>query len=167
VLDRLRDLRRDGGHELDLVGGELPRRDRSHVERAGKALAGNDRHREDRLVLILRQVGEELEARVEMRLRRQHNRAELRSGRAGDAFPWAHARALRHLLDLRPVRGAQHELAAPLVVEVDEAGVRSEHVGDLARDEREHLLQVERRVDRRDRLGQQPQMAFSYVHSNS
>ncbi len=46
--------------------------------------------------------------------------------------------------------------AGPLVVEVDEAGVGVERVGDLGRDLREHLLEVERRVDRLDRVGQEP-----------
>jgi hypothetical protein len=32
----------------------------------------------------------------------------------------------------------------------------AERLGDLARDELEHLLQVERRVDRGDRLRQEP-----------
>ena len=51
-----------------------------------------------------------------------------------------------------------------LVVEVDEAGVRLERVGDLARDQAEHLLEVERRVDRGARLGQQPQVARGHIH---
>ena len=50
---------------------------------------------------------------------------------------------------------AQHELGAALVVEVDEAGVGGESVRDLACDEREHLLEVERRVHSLDRLGEQ------------
>ena len=80
-------------------------------------------------------------------------------GRAGDPLARPHPRAPRHLLDARAVRRAQHELVGALVVEVDEARVGVERVGDLARDELEHLLEVERRVDRRDRLGQQAQMA--------
>ena len=51
-----------------------------------------------------------------------------------------------------------------LVVEVDEAGVGVERVGDLGRDQREHLLEVERRVDRLDRVGQQPEVAFALIH---
>ena len=48
-----------------------------------------------------------------------------------------------------------------LVVEVDEAGVGLERVGDLARDQAEHLLEVERRVDGGARLGQQSQVRAS------
>ena len=57
-------------------------------------------------------------------------------------------------------RYSQHELVGALVVEVDEARVGAERFGDFPRDEREHLLEIERRVDRLDRLGQQAQMAF-------
>src|SRR5207249_5646179 len=52
-----------------------------------------------------------------------------------------------HLVDVRPVCRPQHELVRPLVVEVDEAGVRTERVSHLFRDEMEHLLEVQRRVD--------------------
>ena len=62
------------------------------------------------------------------------------------------------------MRRPQHELVGLLVVEVDEAGVGAERVGDLARDEREHLLEVERRVDGGDRLGQQAQVPGGLVH---
>jgi hypothetical protein len=59
---------------------------------------------------------------------------------------------------------AQDELVRLLVVEVDEAGVGAERVGDLRGHEREHLFEVERRVDRGDRLGQQAQMTRCLVH---
>ena len=42
-----------------------------------------------------------------------------------------------------------------------------EHVGNLARDECEHFFEVERRVHRGDRLGEEAQMPLSYVHSAS
>jgi hypothetical protein len=66
VLDRLGDLSGDGDDELDLVTRELARLNRADVQSAGEPLARDDRDGEDRLVLILRQVGEELEARVEV-----------------------------------------------------------------------------------------------------
>jgi hypothetical protein len=62
------------------------------------------------------------------------------------------------------VRGPQHELVRTLVVQVDEAGVGVERVRDLARHEREHLLEIERRVDGLDRLGQQAEVALARVH---
>ena len=65
------------------------------------------------------------------------------------------------------MRCPQHELVRLLVVEVDEAGVGIQRVGDLARDEREHLLEVERRVDRGDRLGQKAQVPAGLVHQPS
>jgi hypothetical protein len=65
------------------------------------------------------------------------------------------------------VRGPQHELVGALVVQIDEAGVGLERLGDLAGDEVEDLLEVEGRVDGRDRLGQQPQMTGRGVHRSS
>jgi hypothetical protein len=62
------------------------------------------------------------------------------------------------------VRRAKHELVGAVIVEVDEAGVGIENIGDLPRDEPEHLLEVERRVHRCDRLREETQMALSYVH---
>jgi hypothetical protein len=62
------------------------------------------------------------------------------------------------------VRRAEDELVRGLVEEVDEARLRAEGLGDLASDEREHLFEVERRVDGGDRLGQEPQMPGGGVH---
>src|SRR5581483_1980705 len=61
-------------------------------------------------------------------------------------------------------RGAEDELVRPLVVEVDEAGVGPERLGDLGGDLLEHLLEVECRVDGGDRLGQQAQVTLGGVH---
>ena len=166
VLDRLCDLRRDGDGELDLVRAEFTRLDRPHVQRAGEPLARDDRHGEDRLVLILGEIREELEAGIEICLRRNHDRPSLGRGRSGDSLAWAHPRSPSHLLDASPMRCAQNKLVAALLVEVDEARVRVEHVRDLAGNEREHFLEIERRIHRGDRLGEKPQMLFSYVQLN-
>ena len=99
-----------------------------------------------------------------MRLRGDHHRSAIGGGRSGDPFTRPQARTLRHLLDARPVRRAEDELVRPLVVEVDEAGLGPEGVGDLAGDELQNLFQVERRVHRGDRLGEKAQVACSYVH---
>ena len=92
VLDRLRDLRRDRDQQVDLRLGERPRLPRAHVERALELVARQDRHGEDRLVLVLGQVGEELEARVEMGLRRDHHRGALGGRDACDPLAGAHPR---------------------------------------------------------------------------
>ena len=85
MLDRLRHLRRDREQQLDLVVGERARLARAHVECAfERAVAREDRHGEDRLVLVLGQVGEVLEPRIEVRLRLEHHRCARRGGRAGD-----------------------------------------------------------------------------------
>ena len=165
MLDRLRDLTRDRDEQVDLRAREAARAQGSDVEGTGKLVAREDRHRKDRLVLVLGQIRKELEARVEMRLRRQHHGLPLGGGGAGDALAGPHPRPPRHLLDRRPVRRAQDELVRPLVVEVDKARVRLERVRDLVRDEREHLLEVERRVDGRDRLRQQAEVACGFLHA--
>ncbi len=165
VDDRLRHLARDRLEQLDLVLPELARLAGADVERAGELVARDDRHREDRLELRLRQVRELLPARVEMRLGRDRDGPSLGGGRAGDPLADAEPRPARHLVERRAARRAEDELAGRLVVEVDEARVGLERGGDLVRDEVEHLLEVERRVDGGARLGQQPQMAFAGVHA--
>ena len=59
---------------------------------------------------------------------------------------------------------AEHELVRLFVVEVDEARVGLERRRDLVRDEVEHLLEVERRVDGRDRVRQEPQVTGGFLH---
>jgi len=87
---------------------------------------------EDRLVLVLRQVRERLEALVQVRLRLDHHRLARRRRGARDPLARPHPRATGHLLDPRAEGRAQHELVGLLVVEIDEAGVGAERVGDLA-----------------------------------
>ena len=164
VLDRLRDLGRDRDEQVDLGVRELPRLFRAHVQGAGQLLAGQDGDGQDRFVLVLREVRERLEALVEVRLLGDHDRRAVRGGAARDPFAGPHPRCARHLLDPGAMGRAEHELAGLLVVEVDEARVGLERVRDLARHQAEDLLQVERRVDRRARLGQEAQVTSGYVH---
>ena len=140
VLDRLRDLVGDREQELDLVRPELARLPRTDVEGAGQLLAGQDRDGQDRLVLVLRQVREGLKRGSRSAPCGIMIGAALGRGRAGDSLARPHARAPRQVLGARPVRRAEDELVAALVVEVDEAGVGAERVGDLGRDQVEHLL---------------------------
>ena len=164
VHDRLRHLRGDRDEQVDLGRRELARRPRPDVQGARELLAREDRDGEDRLVLVLGQVGKRLEARIEVGLCGNHHRHAVGRGRARDPLARTHARTPRHALDSRSVRRAQHELIRTFVVEVDEARVRGERVRDLARDERQDFLEVERRIDRFDRLRQQAQMPFANVH---
>jgi hypothetical protein len=64
------------------------------------------------------------------------------------------------------VCGAQDELVAALVIEVDEAGVGLERGGDLLRDEVEDFLEVERRIDGGRRFGQQPKVPLARTPGN-
>ena len=144
VLDRLTDLRRDRREQVDLGLGEGARLERTHVERALEQLAREDRHRENRLVLVFTEVRERLEPRVEMRLRRDHHRSSLGGGYSGDPLAATHARCDRLVRDPSAVRRAEHELVRALVVEVDEARIGLERCRNLVRDRLHHLLQVER-----------------------
>ena len=164
VLDRMRRLRGDRDEQVDLGLGVLARRARADVECPGERVPGQDRHGQDRLVLVLGQVGKLLETRVEVRVGGDRDRGTFGGRGPRDSLSRPEPRAPRHLLDARAVRRAEDELVGALVVEVDETGVGGERVGDLRGDEREHLLEVERRVDRGDRLRQQPQMASGGVH---
>ena len=99
-----------------------------------------------------------------MRVGCEHHRRAGFGGRARDPLAGTHPRPPAHLVDRRAVGRAKDQLVSALVVEVDEARVRDERFGDVRRHERQHPLQVERRVDRLDRLGQQPQVPFTRVH---
>jgi hypothetical protein len=69
VLDRLRHLRGDRDEQVDLgVANSRGSRVRT-LSAPSSVVRGEDRDREDRLVLVLGQVRELLEARVEVRLR--------------------------------------------------------------------------------------------------
>ena len=99
VLDRLRDLRRDREQQVDLGLGVVARRARADVERALELLARDDRHGEDRRVLVLRQVGELLEPRVEIRTVGDRDRRAVCRRDARDPLARPHPRPPGHLLD--------------------------------------------------------------------
>ena len=167
VLDRLRHLPGDRHQQVDLGLRERARLAGADVERALELLAGEDRHGEDRRVVVLGQVRERLEARVEVRVGRDHHGSPIGGGRAGDALAAPHPRHLRRALDARAVRRAQHQLVRPLVVEVDVGRVGLERRRDLVRDRLHHLLQVERRVDDLGRAGEEREVAGGVVHRAS
>ncbi len=89
----------------------------------------------------------------------------LRGCRTGDPLADPHLRHPRQLLDAGSARGAEHELVRGLVVEVDEARVRVEGLGDPRGDEIEELAEIEGRVDCRYRLQHEPQVACGAVHA--
>jgi hypothetical protein len=96
-----------------------------------------------------------------------HHRRPLGGRRTGDPLAGTHLGDARELFHPRAERGAQDELIRRLVVQIDEAGIGLEGLGDLASDELEDLVEVERRVDGGDRFGQQPQVAGGAVHEPS
>ena len=165
VLDRLRDLRRDRDEQVDLasvnVAGRSVRTLSAPSSRPSRATIGTARIDS---YWSSGRFGNDLKRGSRCASPRSSPaRAPLRPAPVIPS-PGSHARRARHLLDVRPVRRAQDELVGVLVVEVDEAGVRLERVRDAARDQHEHLLEVERGVDGGDRLGQQAEMARGLVH---
>src|SRR5712691_6160326 len=62
------------------------------------------------------------------------------------------------------MRRAENEFVSSLVVEVDEAGVGTKRVSDLGRDEVQDLFEIEGRVDRGGRLGQQAEVSLGGAH---
>ena len=164
VLDRLRDLACDRHQQVDLGLRERPRLARPDVESALELLAGEDRNREDRRVVVLGQVRERLEARVEMGVGGDHHGRAIGRGCARDALAPAHPRDLRRAVDARAVRGPQHELVRTLVVEVHVGRVRLERRRHLVGDGLHHLLQVERRIDDLGRAGEEGEMSGVVVH---
>ena len=99
-----------------------------------------------------------------MRLRRNHHWQAFGGRDAGDSLAGAHARASGHLLDARSVRCAKDELVGALVVQIHKAGIRTKRVRNLPRNQGQDLLEIERRVDGFDRLGQQAEMTLPDVH---
>ena len=167
VLDRLRHLAGDRHQQVDLGLRERPRLARADVERAFELLAREDRDGEDRRVVVLGQVRERLEARVEVRVGGDHHRRAIGGGGARDALAAAHPRDLRGDRDARAVGRAQHELVGALVVEVDVGRVGLERGRDLVRDRLHHLLQVERGVDDLGRPGEEGEVPGGVVHGAS
>ena len=121
--------------------------------------------REDRLVFRLGQVRELSPARIEVGVRGDSDGPPLGGRSTGDPLTRTQPRATGHLVERCAVGRAQHELAGGLVVEVDEARVGLERGGHLVGDEVQHLLEVECRIDRGDRLGEQPQVAIGRLHA--
>ena len=168
MLDRLRHLRGDREQQVDLVAAENSRGSRvrtlsapSSFSRARIGTARIDSYSSSG------RFGNTLKRGSRCACEGIITGARSAAAVARDPLARPHLRAARHLLDARPVRRAQHELVGALVVEVDEAGVGAERLGDLARDQLEHLLEVERRVDRGDRLGQEAQVPLGRVHPTS
>ena len=163
--DRLGDLVGDRLEQLDLVAAGTRAAPGANVQRALEHFAADeDRYGEDRLVLVLLQVRELLEARVEVRRGRDHHGRPLGRRAAGDALTGPHARPSRHLVDARPMRGPEDELVGPRVVERDEARVGTEGVRDLLGHEMEHLFEIERRVDGGCRLGEEAEVPLGRIH---
>ena len=163
VLDRLPDLRGDRLEQTDLGVTERTRLARSDVQGALERVSSEDRDGEDRLVVVLGQVGKRLEAWVEVGLRRDHHGRALGRCDTRDSFTAPHARGDRRVLDEGPMGRAQHELVGALVVQVHEARIGAERSRDLVGDRLHHLLQVERRVDDLDRAGEERQVTGGLV----
>ena len=121
-------------------------------DHADHALAlGDQRHRDERLVLLLLELGEVLDARVGERLLGDEDRLRVLQHPAGDALARRHRDAAAEVrVALRG--GAQHDAPAAVLAQEDVGRVRDDRVVDEPHDRAQHLLEVERRVDGVDDL---------------
>ena len=153
VLDRAGDERRGRDEEVDLVVRELARRLGVRRDHADRRRPPRPRigHREERLEPLLLELGHVLVRGSASALSRM-NAGSPRSA-AHQASPSPRSKAtLPDLALVRRRRGAQHEPLAVVVDEVDEAGVDAARVGHQPDDGPQHLVELERRRDRRDDL---------------
>ena len=163
VLDR---ARHEGGardEEVDLALGELTRC--LGVERHGSdrgAVLGEDRHRDERLKLLLGELGDVLEAGIGERVLSNERRLAVLDRPPGEAL----APFERDVPDEVGIglRGSpHHEPPVAVLGQVDEAGRDVARVGQQPDDCREHLVELERGRNRRDDLGQETRLGCGRV----
>ncbi len=152
VLDRACDERGGGHEEVDLVVRELPGRRGVGGDGADRlARAPDDGKREQRLELLLLELGNVLRPRVVERvLANERGLAVL--GRPPREALSTLERDLARLALVRRGRGAQLEPLAVVGDEIREARMDAACLGHEADHRAQHLGELERRRDRRDDL---------------
>ncbi len=151
VLDRLRHLVGDRHEQVDLVLRENPVARPCGRSAPPQDARGPGSGRPGSTRTGPRAVREPLEARIEVRLRRIM--IGVRSAAATPVIPSPRRSRGRRVISSTLVLASHAGRARRSVPRtVYEARLRSELFAHLARDERQDLLQVERRVDGRDRL---------------
>ena len=152
VLDRVGHERGDVQQEGGVLRAEHARGLGVQRDHADHALAlGDQRHRHERLVLLLLELGEVLDARVGERLLRDEDRLPVLQHPAGDALARRHRDAAAEMrVALRG--GAQHDAPPAVLAQEDVGRVRDDGVVDEPHDRAQHLLEIERRVDGVDDL---------------
>ncbi len=145
VLDRLGDERGDVDQERGVLGREDARRLGVERDHADHAIALEDeRHRDERLVLLLLELREVLHPRIRQHVLVDEHRLAVLEHPPGDPLAGAHRDATAEVgVALR--RGAQHDPPAALLGEEDVRRVRDDRVVDEPDDRCEHRLDVERR----------------------
>ncbi len=151
ILDRAGHERGARDEELDLGVGELTRRDRVERERPDRIAAlAEHRDRDERLELLLLELGDVLDARVVEGVVADERRLSPVERPPGEPLA-----AFEHDLPgegrVRVGRGAEDELLVALE-QIDEARVDRARVGEEPDDPVEHFLEIQRRPDRRDDL---------------
>ena len=132
------------GDQLNLAAAVLVRFTMLDVDHADQLAARQHRHRQERVVAILGQLVEGLEARVLPCAATHRHRLAMFGHPPGDAFAHAQLQPADDI-EVRRLRGAQHQV---LVLEhVDEAGVTRHHGGDELHHALEHGIE---RVGRRN-----------------
>ena len=152
VLDRVGHEGRDVQQEGGVLRAEHARGLGVQRDHADHALTlGDQRHGDERLVLLLLELGEVLDARVGERLLRDEDRLPVLQHPAGDALARRHRDAAAEMrVALRG--GAQHDSPPAVLAQEDVGRVRDDGVVDEPHDRAQHLLEIERRVDGVDDL---------------
>ena len=108
------------------------------VDHRDEPAAAEDGHREKRLVVILRQLVEQLEPRIFERVAPHDHRLPVFGDPSGDALPHPQLEAVDDV-PARLLGRAQHELIA--LEHVDQAGVALHDAGDHVHHTAQHRLQ--------------------------
>ncbi len=152
VLDRVGHERGDVQQERGVLRAEHARGLGVQRDHADHALAlGDQRDGDERLVLLLLELGEVLDARVGERLLRDEHGLRVLEHPACDALARRHRDATAEVRVA--LRGrAQHDAPAAVLAQEDVGRVRDDRVVDEPHDRTQHLLEIERRVDGVDDL---------------
>ena len=160
VLHRLRDEGGGVDQEGRVVGAEHPGClgvQRDHADHL--AAADDQRHRDERLVLLLLELREVADARVGQRVLGDEHRLAVLEHPARDPLARLHRDAAAQVRVLGG-GGAQREAPAAVVDQEDVGRVRDDGVVHEPHDRREHAVDLERRVDRVDDLVQEAEFAL-------
>ena len=155
VLDRAGDECRGRHQKVDLLTRELARRLAVGGDDADDhTLLVEERYRHERLEALLLELGEDLDARIGEQALDHDCRSAMLHRPTGETLSLLHRDLADEVLE-RGRCGSQHQPLVRLLDEVDEARVNGARLGEQAHDRAKHLVELERRRNGRDDLGEE------------